>query len=102
MKQPVKRFLFDQPGHYHILVQGLLSSYWSTRLGGMEITVQEPASEPPVTVLTGEVRDQAALIGVLNALYDMRCTVLKVEQIDSATAADAPIKTEEVRKDEKI
>jgi hypothetical protein len=47
----------------------------------MVITIRQPTSQPAVTTLTGEVRDQAALLGVLNALYDMGCPLLKVERL---------------------
>lgn len=78
-----KLFLFDQPGRYRIFVQGHLSTNWTRRFSDMEITVQESADQKPITILTGEVRDQAALMGMLNTLYDMRCSVLKVEQLDT-------------------
>ena len=90
MSQNDKLYLFDQPGRYRIFVQGQLSTNWSTRLSDMEITVQEPVDQKPVTILTGEVRDQAALMGVLNTLYDMRCTVLKIEQLDANLSTDNP------------
>ena len=90
MSQNDKLYLFDQPSRYRIFVQGQLSTNWSTRLSDMEITVQEPVDQKPVTILTGEVRDQAALMGVLNTLYDMRCTVLKIEQLDANLSTDNP------------
>ena len=99
MNQRDKLFLFDQPGRYRILVQGQLSINWSSRLSDMEITVKESAGQKPVTILTGEVRDQAALMGVLNTLYDMRCSVLKVEQLDTILSADDP-QTDEERQSE--
>ena len=88
MKQKDKLFLFDQPGRYRIFVQGQLSTSWSSRLSDMEITVQDSEDQQPVTMLTGEVRDQAALMGVLNALYNMRCSVLKVEQFSTNLSID--------------
>ena len=98
MKQSDKPFLFDQPGRYRIFVQGQLSTSWSSRLSDMEITVQDAEGQPPVTILTGEVRDQAALMGVLNALYNMRCAVLKVEQLDTTLSSVTP--TNEMRQSE--
>jgi hypothetical protein len=38
--------------------------------------------------LTGELRDQAALMGVLNALYDMGCPLLKVERLGALFTAE--------------
>ena len=89
MSQSARPFLFDLPGRYRIRVQGQLSASWSSRLGAMEITVRQPANHQPVTTLTGEVRDQTALMSVLNALYDMGCPLLKVERLGTLpTAAD--------------
>ena len=89
MNQSGKRFLFDLPVRYRIRVQGELSASWSSRLSAMVITVRQPKNQPPVTTLTGELRDQAALMGVLNTLYDMGCPLLKVERLGALpTAAD--------------
>jgi hypothetical protein len=90
MKPKENLFLFDQPGNYRIFVQGQLSTFWSSRLSDMEITVKESVNQKPITMLTGKVRDQGALMGVLNTLYDMRCTVLKVEQLDITLSTDTP------------
>ena len=65
----------------------------------MEITVQDSEDQQPVTMLTGEVRDQAALMGVLDALYNMHCTVLKVEQLDTALSVNDSL-TDETRRSE--
>jgi hypothetical protein len=54
----------------------------------MAITVRQAASQEPVTTLTGEVSDQAALMGVLSTLYDMGFPLLKVERLDSAPAVE--------------
>lgn len=77
-----KQSMFDRPCRYRIRVQGQLSASWSSRLSDLVITVRQPASQPPVTTLTGEVRDQAGLLGVLNALYDLGCPLLRVERLD--------------------
>jgi hypothetical protein len=76
-----RKLLFDLPGRYRIRVQGRLAAGWSSQLSDMVITARQPASQPPVTTLTGELRDQTALMGVLNALYDMGFPLLKVERL---------------------
>jgi hypothetical protein len=80
--------LFDLPGRYRIRVHGRLSASWASRLGDMSITVRQAASQQPVTTLTGEVSDQAALMGVLNTLYDMGFPLLKVERLGSAPTVE--------------
>lgn len=81
MDQTGNPLLFDRPGRYRIRVQGELDASWSGRLGDLVVTVKRPASRRPITTLTGEMRDQAALMGVLSALYDLGYPLLKVERI---------------------
>jgi hypothetical protein len=57
----------------------------------MSITVRQAASQQPVTTLTGEVIDQASLLGVLNTLYDMGFPLLRVERLGSLPSAEGPI-----------
>lgn len=73
------RLRVDQPARYRIQVQGRLDQQWSERLSGLEITHEIGSLELPVTTLLGQLPDQAALLGVLTALYDIRMPVLSVE-----------------------
>ena len=75
------RIKFDRPGTYEIVVQGILGEDWSDRLAGMQITTDDPKTEAPVTTLTGHLRDQTQLFGVLNSLYDLHLPILSVECI---------------------
>lgn len=71
---------FDQPGVYRITVTGHLDVAWSEILHGMAIVnAGEPDAE--CTTLTGHLPDQAALLGVLNTLYDRHVAVLAVERL---------------------
>jgi hypothetical protein len=74
-----KGLTFDTPAVYQIGVQGCLDRSWSDRMNGVEICVQSPPDEAPMTLLTGRFIDQAALAGVLNTLYDLGFPLLKVE-----------------------
>ena len=71
----------DQPAEYEICVVGMLDDSWSDRLGGLAIMCSNGGKkdEKPVTTLTGPLIDQAALFGVLNALYDMRLPLISVD-----------------------
>ena len=60
-----------QPAIYQIIVPGELDKSWSDWAGGMSITVENEGDDPPVTVLTGTVADQAALQGLLRRLYSL-------------------------------
>ena len=68
----------DQPAFYRIQIQGYLGQHWSESMGGLTISVTGERDQP-VTTLSGEVLDQAALMGVLNGLYGMGYTLLSVE-----------------------
>ena len=69
----------DRPATYRIQVVGYLDQNWSTRLGGLEINPSGKEGKRAVTMLSGPLIDQAALFGVLKALYDMRLPLLSVE-----------------------
>ncbi len=72
----------ETPATYRIRVQGLLDASWSDRLGGMAINRTTTGSKAPVTILVGHLTDQAALAGVLNALYNLHLPLLSVENMD--------------------
>ena len=72
---------FDAPGTYRIKVSGYLEPSWSGRLGGMTITSKSKGDGPPVTTLSGELMDQAALAGVLSALYDLGYSLQSVRKV---------------------
>jgi len=66
---------------YRICIVGYLDTKWSEYCGGMTI---EHGSDPKfgtITILTGRVIDQSALIGVLNSLYDIGCPIVSVEYL---------------------
>ena len=66
---------------YRIKVQGELPESWSDRLQGMSIKVDSLDGNVPVSILEGPLRDQAALSGLLNTLYEMHYPVLSVERV---------------------
>jgi hypothetical protein len=69
-----------EPATYSIRVQGALDANWSGRLGGLRILVVR-AGDQAVTELSGQLADQAALVGVLTSLYDLGMPLLSVERI---------------------
>ena len=72
----------DKPATYRIEVEGELDASWSDRLGGMQITTDRSGNQGLLTTLEGRLRDQAALAGVLNALYELHMPMLEVERSD--------------------
>jgi hypothetical protein len=82
-----KNLKFEAPASYRIRPQGHLDDSWSDRLGGMVLTRAFTANKEPMTILIGHLNDQAALSGVLNALYEMHMPVFSVEFLDEMNAA---------------
>ncbi len=76
------------PGRYRIRVHGSVSSDWAERLGGMISSTAPGAGGQPETLFEGRLRDQAALSGVLNTLYELHLPVLKVERLESHEPLD--------------
>jgi hypothetical protein len=77
-----KRVKLWTPATYRIEVDGHLNESWSDRLAGMRITTRNRADQTSVTTLIGRLRDQAELSGVLNSLYELHLSILKVEVMD--------------------
>jgi hypothetical protein len=84
-----KPILFDQPATYQISVQGQIDPSMSDLLGDMTISPDTLEVDPPVTILSGELDDQAALAGVLNILYEMHLTVLMVKRMENSEVAES-------------
>lgn len=76
---PDKKPTMEGPAIYRICVKGVLNAEWSNRLAGMQIT---PVDESK-TILVGRLKDQAALSGVLTALYELHLPVSSVECLEA-------------------
>jgi hypothetical protein len=72
------RLKLDKPAFYHIQVQGTLSPRWADYLGDLKVAVNHQ-QDPPCTTLEGVLIDQAALMGILNSLYNLGFPILAVE-----------------------
>jgi len=70
-----------EPPTFRIQVQGRLGPEWSGRLGGMTVTAWEGAGGTVFAELTGPLTDEAALMGVLNHLYNLGLPLLAVERV---------------------
>jgi len=80
--QSWKNLKFEGPASYRIRAQGHIDDSWSGRLGGMVITRAFTEDKQPMSILIGHLRDQAALSGVMNALYGLHLSVISVELLD--------------------
>ena len=81
----------DRSNYFEIRVQGILEEHWSDYLGGAVIKREEPPSVS-VSVLRGQFQDQAALMGILNTLYDLGFPLLSFERIEQRDAPAPDIK----------
>jgi hypothetical protein len=61
-------------GFFEIHVKGHLDASWSDWLGGLEIELLHSGE----MILSGHIKDQAALMGILNKLYNLNLTLLSV------------------------
>jgi hypothetical protein len=64
------------PNVYHILIQGHLTADWSEWFEGMAVQCRPDGT----TVLSGPVRDQAALYGLLLKVRDLGLTLISVNR----------------------
>jgi hypothetical protein len=71
--------LYD-PFICRICVQGAVDQSWAEQLNGLTVSSQTLIGDTaPTTVLFGLMTDQAALIGLVNALYSLGLPLVSVE-----------------------
>ncbi len=69
------------PALYEICVRGVLDEEWREFYDGMTIEVAEDDGRP-ATVVRVVVQDQAALAGLITALFGINATVLSVKAVE--------------------
>lgn len=65
---------------YQIEVQGKIGRRWAHWFDDLTVAVREPPGAAPLTILTGRVADQAALLGTLQKLYTLGLPLLSVRR----------------------
>lgn len=66
--------------YYQIIVQGRLDSDWSVWLNGIEVRTEISENGVCTTTLSGVIKDQAALRGILNKLWDLNLELVAVSR----------------------
>lgn len=66
---------------YRIRVVGALGQEWSERTQGMTVSVHREESGVSCTELVGELSDEAALMGVIETLYNYGARLLCIEYL---------------------
>jgi hypothetical protein len=64
---------------YQIRFRGKLDGMWTGWFPGLTISCEN--EDPPITLLTAVVPDQARLRGILNKAWDLNLTVLSIIQV---------------------
>lgn len=74
---------------YRICLQGALDETWAEYLGaGLRVQVSGHTPATTITTLTGKVSDQAALLGLLNSLYNVGLPLLSVDHLETTPATE--------------
>lgn len=73
------RMSHDRPAYYRIYVQGDVDAHWLRDYYDLRTEHVSRTDMPDVTVLTGELVDQAALVGVLCLVHDYGLPILTLE-----------------------
>lgn len=68
------------PEHYEIKIKGLLDPHWSDWFAGLKVT--HLAEDE--TLLSGQLRDQAALHGLLERIRDLNLSLISVSSRSSS------------------
>ena len=71
---------FDRPAIYQISIQGRLDDSWVEWFEDMTMAVEKDEPGRTMTVLTGPIRDQSALYGLLARLRDLGLTLIAVHR----------------------
>ena len=68
----------NEPSTYQIRILGVLHEKWTCWFEGL--TIEEVEGK---TLLTGPIKDQAALRGILNKLWDLNLNLISVNPVHS-------------------
>ncbi len=77
-----------EPATYRIGIVGTLDKTWSDYCSGMTIEHHIVLDQYQISILTGRLTDQAALVGVINTVYDMGYPILLVERVEDGVTSD--------------
>lgn len=92
-KKSLRDLTFEGSASYRICIRGALDERWSDCLGGMRLSRRRLRDQSITTELLGPLFDQAALLGVLNALYDMHFPIISVTYLEQESGGDAAQET---------
>ncbi|MBE0685126.1 MAG: hypothetical protein IH585_03920 [Anaerolineaceae bacterium] len=82
MTNPINILRHSQPAKYQIKIQGRPHEAWSDWLDELEIRLDRVAEGSTITTLTGIVKDQSGLHGLLNRIRDLNIPLIAVQFIN--------------------
>ncbi len=71
----------DTPATYRIRLQGCPSRAWVEALWGSLIFNSGASEAPNQTIYIGEIIDQAALVGLINAFYNQGYAIITIQKV---------------------
>lgn len=80
------RLTMAGPAEYRVRVQGVVERSWVDQSTRMKVSYRNVGRADAVTVLTGDVLDQAELIGLLNHLYSLGAPLVSIQWRPSKVA----------------
>ena len=72
-----------QSAKYQVKIQGRQMEGWADWMNDLEIVTERTSDEITITTLTGIVKDQSGLHGLLNRIRDLSIPLISVQYIDS-------------------
>jgi hypothetical protein len=79
----------EQPLSFRVRFRGTLSAGWFATLQDVTLSSSRVGNATETT-LAGQVPDEAALIGLVNLLYELGCTLISVETRGQGAPSDLP------------
>ncbi len=76
-------------GFYRITLKGLLDLDWSDWFDGLTVTHDAERGE---TILSGPIRDQAELHGVLSKVRDLGLSLISVNRVQDKNTSEETIR----------
>lgn len=80
----------NRPLLFRVRFRGTLGASWFGTLQNVSLSTTREG-KVTVTTLTGEAPDEAALIGLVNLLYQLGCSLIMVETLEQGASANQPM-----------
>ena len=71
-----------QPAKYQIKIQGKQTEGWADWMDDLEIITERVSEVTTLTTITGVVKDQAGLHGLLNRIRDLNIPIISVQFVN--------------------